>query len=213
MWKRLCYVGVLGTHAFSPAHADVLLRSAHAAPPPTVDELASKLSLTDNAVRARSGHTRARRNRAAMWCAAWRWRSVSPPTPNELTAGAEQFFLKPYATVLNELLDSLDGCINSDALADILGTVGKQIASDSFGKRRHACQARGGRPSAQPAWRSRRTRCARWPAPHSGLQLSSGGARTRSPGGLSPRRSVCEYSRGHTCTRALRPGFHTTLLL
>jgi len=102
----------------------LLRRGAH-----TVDELASKLSLTDNAVRAHLATLE--RDGIVRQCGVRRGGGVGKPAyAYELTAGAEQFFPKPYATVLNELLDSLDGHINSDALADILGTVGKQIASE-----------------------------------------------------------------------------------
>jgi predicted ArsR family transcriptional regulator len=102
----------------------LLRRGAH-----TVEELASELHLTDNAVRAHLASLE--RDGVVRQCGVRRGGGAGKPAYSyELTADAEQFFPKPYATVLNELLDSLDGHINSDELADVLRTVGKQIASE-----------------------------------------------------------------------------------
>ena len=176
----------------------LLRRDAH-----TVEELASELHLTDNAVRA---HLAAlERDGLVRQCGVRRGGGAGKPAyAYELTADAEQFFPKPYATVLNELLDSLDGHINSDALAEVLRTVGKQIASEyPLGSGDTHTRLEAATEALNQLGGLAESRRARWPAPHPGLQLSPGGARARSSRGLSPRGSVREHGSRCTCTRAL----------
>jgi predicted ArsR family transcriptional regulator len=93
----------------------------------TVEEMASELQLSDNAVRAhlaaleRDGLVRQQGVRRSGMAG-------KPAHAYELTADAEQLFPKPYAIVLNNLLDALDGRVSSDMIADILRTAGKRIS-------------------------------------------------------------------------------------
>lgn len=95
----------------------------------TVEELASELRLTDNAVRAHLAGLE--RDGFVQQSGVRRGGGVGKPAyAYELTADAEQFFPKPYATVLNELLDSLDGRLTHGDLEDLLRTVGRRIATE-----------------------------------------------------------------------------------
>lgn len=93
----------------------------------TVEEMASELQLTDNAVRAHlaalehDGLVRQRGVRRSGMAG-------KPAHAYELTADAEQLFPKPYAIVLNNLLDALDGRVSSTTLDDALQTAGKRIS-------------------------------------------------------------------------------------
>lgn len=93
----------------------------------TVDELASELNLTDNAVRA---HLAAlERDGIVRQCGVRRDGSVGKPAfAYELTADAEQFFPKPYAAVLNEMLDALEGQLPSEELEKLLQHIGARLA-------------------------------------------------------------------------------------
>lgn len=94
----------------------------------TVDDLASELNLTDNAVRA---HLAAlERDGIVRQCGVRRDGSVGKPAyAYELTADAEQFFPKPYATVLNEMLDALEGQLPSEELDRLLQRIGARLAT------------------------------------------------------------------------------------
>jgi predicted ArsR family transcriptional regulator len=93
----------------------------------TVEEMASELQLSDNAVRAhlaaleRDGLVRQQGVRRSGMAG-------KPAHAYELTAEAEQLFPKPYAIVLNNLLDALDGRVSSGAIDDVLQTAGKRIS-------------------------------------------------------------------------------------
>jgi predicted ArsR family transcriptional regulator len=93
----------------------------------TVEEMASELQLSDNAVRAhlaaleRDGLVRQQGVRRSGMAG-------KPAYAYELTAEAEQLFPKPYAIVLNNLLDALDGRVSSGAIDDVLQTAGKRIS-------------------------------------------------------------------------------------
>lgn len=95
----------------------------------TVDDLASALNLTDNAVRA---HLAAlERDGIVRQCGVRRDGSVGKPAfAYELTADAEQFFAKPYATVLNEMLTVLDGTLAPDDMERLLRTIGARMARE-----------------------------------------------------------------------------------
>src|SRR5215218_10232616 len=91
----------------------------------TVNELASKLELTDNAVRAhllslerdglirQSGVQRGRRK---------------PHFAYQLTAEAERLFPKAYDALLNQLITTLKGRLPPAALEDVLREAGRSIA-------------------------------------------------------------------------------------
>ena len=95
----------------------------------TVDDLASALNLTDNAVRA---HLAAlERDGIVRQCGVRRDGSVGKPAfAYELTSDAEQFFPKPYATVLNEMLDALDAELSPDELERHLRSIGARMARE-----------------------------------------------------------------------------------
>src|SRR5918997_1467522 len=92
----------------------------------TVNDLASKLELTDNAVRAplltlerdglvrQSGVQRGPRK---------------PHFAYELTAEAERLFPKAYDALLNQLITALKGRLPPAALEDVLREVGRSLAA------------------------------------------------------------------------------------
>jgi len=95
----------------------------------TVDEMASELHLTDNAVRAhlaaleRDGYVRQSGVR--------RGGGVGKPAyAYELTSEAEQLFPKPYVTVLNTLLAALEGRMTHNEVEALLRETGRQIARE-----------------------------------------------------------------------------------
>lgn len=93
----------------------------------TVDEMAAALHLTDNAVRThlaaleRDGLVQQRGVRRSGGAG-------KPAYAYALTAEGEQLFPKPYAIVLNELLDSLDGRVSPEEIAELLREAGQHIA-------------------------------------------------------------------------------------
>jgi predicted ArsR family transcriptional regulator len=95
----------------------------------TVDDLAAELDLTDNAVRAHLAALEA--DGIVRRSGVRRDGGVGKPAyAYTLTAEADQLFPKPYAVVLNELLDALDGRISPDEVAGMLRSVGKRIARE-----------------------------------------------------------------------------------
>ena len=92
----------------------------------TVDDLASELALTDNAVRAhlatleRDGFVRQRGERRG---------SGKPAFVYELAPEAEYLFPKSYGQVLNELLQALDERMSREELETMLRSVGRRLAS------------------------------------------------------------------------------------
>lgn len=95
----------------------------------TVDDLASALHLTDNAVRS---HLAAlERDGIVRQCGVRRDGGVGKPAfAYELTADAEQFFPKPYAAVLNEMLDALEGHLPPEELEKLLQRIGARLARE-----------------------------------------------------------------------------------
>jgi predicted ArsR family transcriptional regulator len=92
-----------------------------------VDELASELSLTDNAIRThlatleRDGFVRQRGVR--------RVGVGKPAYAYDVTSAVEQFFPKPYAAVLGALLDALDRRMPPAELEVLLRDIGRHIAA------------------------------------------------------------------------------------
>jgi predicted ArsR family transcriptional regulator len=92
----------------------------------TVNDLASALGLTDNAVRAhlatleRDGLVREGAQRPGL---------RKPHTAYEVTPAAEQLFPKAYDTILNHLLDVLHAELPEPALDTMLREVGHRVAA------------------------------------------------------------------------------------
>jgi predicted ArsR family transcriptional regulator len=92
----------------------------------TVEELASALRLTDNAVRShlaaleRDGLVRQGEPRRGIG---------KPAFTYELTPAAERLFPKPYGTVLTELLDVLATRLPTETLGEALREVGHRVAA------------------------------------------------------------------------------------
>lgn len=95
----------------------------------TVDDLAAELDLTDNAVRAHLAALEA--DGIVRRSGVRRDGGVGKPAyAYTLTAEADQLFPKPYAVVLKELLDALDGRISPGEVEEMLRSVGKRIARE-----------------------------------------------------------------------------------
>lgn len=93
----------------------------------TVDDLASELNLTDNAVRAQLAALE--RDGIVRQSGVRRDGGVGKPAyAYELTANAEQFFPKPYAQALNEILDALDERIPPEEVKQLLSRAGARLA-------------------------------------------------------------------------------------
>lgn len=95
--------------------------------PQTVEDMASALQLTDNAVRAqlttleRDGFVRQTGVRRGVGAG-------KPAYTYALTAEAEQLFPKPYAEVLNDLLDALTSQSPALDVEGLLRDVGRRLA-------------------------------------------------------------------------------------
>lgn len=95
----------------------------------TVDDLAAELDLTDNAVRAHLAALEA--DGIVRRSGVRRDGGVGKPAyAYTLTDEADQIFPKPYAVVLKELLDALDGRISPGEVEEMLRSVGKRIARE-----------------------------------------------------------------------------------
>ena len=91
----------------------------------TVNELAEDLDLTDNAVRAHLVSL----ERDGLVCQRGTQRgSRKPHFAYELTTEAERLFPKAYDILLNRLITVLKGQLAPDAVAKILGDVGRSLA-------------------------------------------------------------------------------------
>lgn len=93
----------------------------------TVEELASELHLTDNAVRA---HLAAlERDGLVRQSGVRRGSGVGKPAyAYELTPAAEQIFPRPYAAVLGEVLDRLDKQMSNREIEEMMREVGRHLA-------------------------------------------------------------------------------------
>jgi len=92
----------------------------------TVDELATALDLTDNAVRA---HLATLERDGIVQQHGTRRGSGKPALVYELAPGAEQLFPKAYGPVLQQLLEVLSERMSSDEVETLLGEVGRRIAA------------------------------------------------------------------------------------
>jgi predicted ArsR family transcriptional regulator len=94
--------------------------------PSTVAELADKLSLTDNAVRAhlatleRDGLVRQSGERSGL---------RKPHFTYELTSEAEDLFPKAYAPVLNAVLEKMETSLGKERSAEFLRQLGREMAA------------------------------------------------------------------------------------
>lgn len=94
--------------------------------PRTVDELATTLRLTDNAVRS---HLAALERDDLVRQGEPRRGAGKPAFTYELTPAAERLFPKPYGTVLTELLDELAARLPAGSLDAALREVGHRLAA------------------------------------------------------------------------------------
>jgi predicted ArsR family transcriptional regulator len=92
----------------------------------TVNELAEKLELTDNAIRAHLLTL----ERDGLICQSGVQRgSRKPHFSYELTPEAEHLFPKAYDSLLNQLITTLKGRLPPDTLEDVLREVGRSLAT------------------------------------------------------------------------------------
>src|SRR5918999_163514 len=92
----------------------------------TVNELAEKLELTDNAVRA---HLLSLERDGLIRQSGVQRGPRKPHFAYELTAEAEQLFPKAYDALLNQLIATLKGRLPPAALEDVLREVGRSLAA------------------------------------------------------------------------------------
>ena len=124
----------------------------------TVNDLASQLELTDNAVRA---HLLSLERDGLVRQSGVQRGSRKPHFSYELTAEAERLFPKAYDALLNQLITALKGRLPPAALEDVLREVGRSLAArhasghtpaDLEGRVRNALEvlkAIGGSPSVE----------------------------------------------------------------
>jgi predicted ArsR family transcriptional regulator len=124
----------------------------------TVTELAEKLGLTDNAVRA---HLLSLERDGLVRQSGVQRGARKPHYSYELTPEAERLFPKAYDALLNQLITTLKGRLPPSALEDVLREVGRSIAerhasdgpaADLEARLQHALEvlkAIGGTPSVE----------------------------------------------------------------
>lgn len=100
----------------------ILLRQGHA----TVDDLATTLGLTDNAVRA---HLAGLERDGLVVQDGVRRSGGKPAYTYAITADAEQLFPKAYGAILSVLLEVLDEHLPAEAVDATLREVGRRLAS------------------------------------------------------------------------------------
>jgi predicted ArsR family transcriptional regulator len=92
----------------------------------TVNEMASKLELTDNAVRA---HLLSLERDGLIRQSGVQRGSRKPHYAYELTSEAERLFPKAYDALLNQLIATLKGRLPPSAVEDVLREVGRSLAA------------------------------------------------------------------------------------
>jgi len=92
----------------------------------TVNELAERLDLTDNAVRA---HLLSLERDGLIRQSGVQRGPRKPHYSYELTPEAEQLFPKAYDALLNQLITTLKGRLQPAALEDVLREVGRSLAA------------------------------------------------------------------------------------
>jgi predicted ArsR family transcriptional regulator len=103
--------------------------------PGTVNELAEKLELTDNAVRA---HLLSLERDGLVRQSGVQRGPRKPHFAYELTTEAERLFPKAYDALLNQLITVLKGRLPPEAIEDVLREVGKSLASPHSSDESHA---------------------------------------------------------------------------
>jgi predicted ArsR family transcriptional regulator len=93
--------------------------------PGTVNDLAEKLELTDNAVRA---HLLSLERDGLVRQSGVQRGARKPHYSYELTPEAERLFPKAYDALLNQLITTLKGRLPASALEDVLREVGRSLA-------------------------------------------------------------------------------------
>src|ERR687893_902796 len=92
----------------------------------TVNDLASQLELTDNAVRA---HLLTLERDGLVRQSGVQRGTRKPHFAYELTAEAERLFPKAYDALLNQLITTLKGRLSPAALEEVLREVGRSLAA------------------------------------------------------------------------------------
>ena len=95
----------------------------------TVNELAEKLELTDNAVRA---HLLTLERDGLIRQSGLQKGPRKPHFSYELTPEAEKLFPKAYDALLNQLITALKGRLPPAALEGVLREVGRSLAANHF---------------------------------------------------------------------------------
>src|ERR671916_740837 len=101
----------------------------------TVNDLASKLELTDNAVRA---HLLTLERDGLIRQSGVQRGPRKPHFSYELTAEAENLFPKAYDALLNQLITALKGRLPPAALEDVLREVGRSLAANHISNKSSA---------------------------------------------------------------------------
>jgi len=96
--------------------------------PCTVDELAEKLNLTDNAVRA---HLATLERDGVVRQTGLRRGPRKPHFTYALTEEADKLFPKAYDALLNQLIAVLKTRLQPDEIEDVLREVGRAVAADA----------------------------------------------------------------------------------
>ena len=96
--------------------------------PCTVDELAEKLNLTDNAVRA---HLATLERDSVVRQTGLRRGPRKPHFTYALTEEADKLFPKAYDALLNQLIAVLKTRLQPDEIEDVLREVGRAVAADA----------------------------------------------------------------------------------
>ena len=96
--------------------------------PCTVDELAKKLNLTDNAVRA---HLLTLERDGLVRQGALRRGPRKPHFTYELTSEGDALFPKAYDALLNQLIAVLKNRLTPSEIEDVLREVGRAVAADA----------------------------------------------------------------------------------
>ena len=105
----------------------------------TVNELAEKLGLTDNAVRA---HLLSLERDGLVRQSGVQRGARKPHFSYELTPEAERLFPKAYDALLNQLIGVLKNRLNPSEIEDVLREVGRAIAADLAGKNGDSFESR-----------------------------------------------------------------------
>jgi predicted ArsR family transcriptional regulator len=135
--KRKCQSMVLTKRFFESTRGQIvmILRGSQC----TVDELAQKLSLTDNAVRA---HLATLERDGLVRQSGVRRGARKPHFTYTLTADADRLFPKAYDALLNQLIAVLKSRLKPAQIEAILREVGRAVAANAPNGRRNSLDSR-----------------------------------------------------------------------